>query len=63
MRIRLEDEIRTVLEAVLFVFIVLKLTNVIAWSWFYVLMPFWIPSVLSIIILIYLKCVTNYGKK
>lgn len=25
------------------VFIVLKLTNVITWSWWWVLSPFWIP--------------------
>lgn len=34
------------------VFIVLKLLNVIQWSWWIVLMPFWIPSVLVIIILL-----------
>ena len=26
------------------VFIVLKLTGVIAWSWWWVLAPFWIPA-------------------
>lgn len=38
------------------VFIVLKLTNVIAWSWLWVLSPLWIPFaiglVISIIVLI-----------
>ncbi len=63
MEISFAEEFRTVMEAVLIVFIVLKLTNVIAWSWFYVLMPFWIPLALSIIILIWLKCIANYGKK
>jgi phosphoglycerol transferase MdoB-like AlkP superfamily enzyme len=28
------------------VFIVLKLTDVIDWSWWWVLSPFWIPAVL-----------------
>lgn len=33
-------------------FIVLKLTKVIAWSWIWVLCPFWIPLAISVIILI-----------
>lgn len=36
-------------------FIVLKLTNVIAWSWFWVLSPFW----LSIIVLLALRFFDN----
>lgn len=31
------------LSVLLIVFIVLKLCGVIAWSWFWVLSPFWIP--------------------
>ena len=34
------------------VFIVLKLTKVIAWSWLWVLSPIWIPAVIVIFILI-----------
>ncbi len=34
------------------VFIVLKLTNVIAWSWWWVLSPLWIPLLLAFIIAI-----------
>lgn len=34
------------------VFIVLKLCNVIEWSWWWVLAPFWIPFAISIIIII-----------
>lgn len=34
------------------VFIVLKLTKVIAWSWFWVLSPIWIPAAIVIFILI-----------
>ena len=34
------------------VFIVLKLCNVITWSWLWVLSPFWIPVVLVIVLLI-----------
>lgn len=31
-------------------FIILRLCNVIKWSWWWVLAPFWIPTALSIII-------------
>ena len=34
------------------VFIILKLTNVIAWSWLWVLSPIWISIVFVLIILI-----------
>jgi hypothetical protein len=34
------------------VFIVLKLTHVIDWSWIWVLAPFWIPICLLFIILL-----------
>ena len=33
-------------------FVGLKLTNVIAWSWWWVLSPFWIPLALIIVFLI-----------
>lgn len=56
------NEFRTVMEAVLLVFVVLKLTGVVDWSWIYVLMPFWIPLIISIFIIMWLL-VVNYGKK
>jgi len=31
------------------VFIVLKLTGVITWSWIWVLSPLWIPAVISLL--------------
>lgn len=34
------------------VFIVLKLCNVIAWSWWLVLAPLWIPFVLGLVCII-----------
>jgi len=34
---------RTITEVLLIVFIVLKLTGLINWSWLWVLSPFWIP--------------------
>ncbi len=33
-------------------FIVLKLCNVITWSWIWVLAPFWIPIILGILFVI-----------
>ena len=33
-------------------FIALKLTSVIAWSWLWVLAPFWIPLALAVVVLI-----------
>lgn len=36
------------------VFIVLKLTKVISWSWWWVLSPFWIPTVFIIAWVIFL---------
>ena len=34
------------------VFIVLKLTGVIAWSWLWVLAPFWIPAALWVAVVL-----------
>ncbi|KQQ98012.1 hypothetical protein ASF74_14865 [Arthrobacter sp. Leaf145] len=36
------------------VFIVLKLTGVIAWSWWWVLAPFWIPIAIGLIFMLVL---------
>lgn len=33
-------------------FIILKLTHVIDWSWWWVLAPFWIPVALVIVVLL-----------
>ena len=44
------------------VFIVLKLLDIIAWSWWWVLAPVWIPSAFGIVlIVIYLKGLKNDG--
>ena len=34
------------------VFIVLKLTGVIAWSWLWVLAPFWVPAALFVVVVV-----------
>lgn len=45
-------------------FIVLKLTDVIAWSWWWVLSPFWIPMAIfmAALIVIFLYVIAS-GKK
>lgn len=46
------------------VFIVLKLTGVISWSWCWVLAPLWIPFLICIIIIIVLLLVAwRFNKK
>lgn len=35
-----------------FAFIVLKLTHFIAWSWLWVLAPFWIPPAICLIVIL-----------
>ena len=46
------DELRTILETLMTTFIILKLTDVIDWSWFWVTSPFLIPFSLALIMLI-----------
>ena len=43
------------------VFIVLKLTGVINWSWWWVTAPFWAPVAVAIIILLLFIC--GWAKK
>ena len=38
--------------ALLLIFIVLKLTHVINWSWFWVLSPLWIEAIIFVAILL-----------
>ncbi len=40
-------------------FIGLKLAGIIAWSWWWVLAPLWIPAVIVLVILVALLLVTN----
>jgi hypothetical protein len=41
------------------VFITLKLTNYIDWSWWWVLSPLWIPFVVIVIVIVLLAMFTN----
>lgn len=51
------------LGGVLFVvFLVLKLTGVIAWSWWWVTAPLWIPAALVVAFLVVVGVVT-WGKR
>lgn len=47
------------------IFITLKLTGYIAWSWWWVLAPIWIPVtiVLAIFVVVGMICVAEYNKK
>ena len=40
-------------------FIALKLTGIITWSWLWVLAPIWIPFVIVVFILISIVIITN----
>ena len=58
----ISDEIRIVSDSVLTVFIILKLTGVISWSWVWVLSPFWIIASIVVIFFI-IMWITNLLKK
>lgn len=45
------------------VFITLKLVGVIAWSWLWVLAPFWIPASISIILVLTIGVLYGWGNK
>lgn len=45
------------------VFIPLKLTNLIAWSWLWVLAPIWIPASLTLLILMVIAIVAVFGAR
>lgn len=47
-----EKQGMTALTALLIAFIVLKLCGVIAWSWWWVISPIWLPFVAVIVFLI-----------
>ena len=46
-----------------FIFIVLKLLDVITWSWLWVLSPFWIPFVIGIVVILSIILVKIYLHK
>ena len=52
-----------VCDVLTIVFIVLKLTNVIDWSWLWVLSPLWIYAILTIILIVILSIIEVVGNK
>lgn len=47
------------LGALTLLFIVLKLTGYIDWSWWWVLSPFWIPLALVVIVAVWLISISS----
>lgn len=47
------------LTLLLLLFIALKLTGVITWSWWWVLSPFWIPLVLALAVMAVAALLSN----
>lgn len=45
---------REALGMLLAVFVTLKLTGVVAWSWWWVLAPFWVPLIAGVLTLAWL---------
>ena len=45
------------LEALLLVFVILKLCKIITWSWWWVLSPIWIPLILWLLLVIIVKII------
>jgi len=44
-------------------FVILKLCNVIAWSWWWVLAPFWAPLAIAAVVCAVIVVVTAVGGK
>lgn len=44
-------------------FIILKLCKVIAWSWLWVLSPFWISAAIAILVIIFMVIVYVHASK
>lgn len=45
------------------VFIVLKLTKIINWSWLWVLAPIWIPIIITVIIVIIMFVIAKIASR
>lgn len=44
------------------VFIILKLTNLIHWSWLWVLSPLWISAIITLLVYTILACIIKEKK-
>ena len=47
----LSIELRKIFEQLFLIFLVLKLTNLIDWSWWWVTAPLWIPALIAAFVL------------
>jgi membrane protein YdbS with pleckstrin-like domain len=45
------------------VFVILKLTGVITWSWWFVLAPLWVPVALFLLVVLGVVIFTIFNKK
>ncbi len=50
-------------EVILVVFIILKLTKVIDWSWWWVLSPIWLTLIVTVLILVYIAIKVSWKRK
>lgn len=50
-------EIRIFLKILFLIFLVLKLTHVISWSWWAVFAPFWIPCCIFIVLWLFTRII------
>ena len=48
--------------ALLVVFILLKITKLVAWSWLWILSPLWIPIVFALLIIVINKIISLFRK-
>ena len=48
---------------VFLVFLILKLTGVVNWSWFWVLSPLWIPLAMVIVVFVFLVLIAYLASK
>ena len=56
-------EFRIICETLFATFLILKLTNVITWSWWWVFSPIWIICGIVLICLFLLLIIGFYGKR
>ena len=50
-------------EVILVVFIILKLTKVIDWSWWWVLSPIWLSLIVIVLILVHIAIKVSWKRK
>jgi hypothetical protein len=56
-------EFRIICETLFVTFLILKLTNVITWSWWWIFSPIWIICGIILICLFLLLIIGFYGKR